>query len=105
MIEYRKKFLTLALVIALIASLSLACCAVSQPYQNASTVLNSTWIGGSITHQVGMREDRDVHIENNQLLKGLSEQNASPIFDHVVFGSRPDVVAGSGFVPEASKNS
>ena len=48
--------------------------------------------------ELGMRVDRDIHIENNQLLKGLSRQNASPIFDHVVFGSRPDVVAGDRFI-------
>ena len=48
--------------------------------------------------ELGMRVDRDIHIDNNQLLKGLSRQNASPIFDHVVFGSRPDVVAGDRFI-------
>ena len=53
--------------------------------------------------ELGMREDRDIHIENNQLLKGLSRQNASPIFDHVVFGSRPDVVAGDSFVPRGEQ--
>ena len=53
--------------------------------------------------ELGMREDRDIHIENNQLLKGLSRQNASPIFDHVVFGSRPDVVAGDSFVPRGKQ--
>ena len=53
--------------------------------------------------ELRMREDRDIHIENNQLLKGLSRQNASPIFDHVVFGSRPDVVAGDRFVPRGEQ--
>ena len=53
--------------------------------------------------ELGMREDRDIHIENNQLLKGLSRQNASPIFDHVVFGSRPDAVAGDSFVPRGEQ--
>ena len=53
--------------------------------------------------ELGMRLDRDIHIENNQLLKGLSRQNASPIFDHVVFGSRPDVVAGDSFVPRGEQ--
>ena len=53
--------------------------------------------------ELGMRVDRDIHIENNQLLKGLSRQNASPIFDHVVFGSRPDVVAGDCFVPRGEQ--
>ena len=53
--------------------------------------------------ELGMREDRDIHIENNQLLKGLSSQNASPIFDHVIFGSRPDVVAGDCFVPRGEQ--
>lgn len=53
--------------------------------------------------ELGMRVDRDIHIENNQLLKGLSRQNASPIFDHVVFGSRPDVVAGDSFVPRGEQ--
>ena len=53
--------------------------------------------------ELRMRVDRDIHIENNQLLKGLSRQNASPIFDHVVFGSRPDVVAGDCFVPRGEQ--
>ena len=53
--------------------------------------------------ELRMRVDRDIHIENNQLLKGLSRQNASPIFDHVVFGSRPDVVAGACFVPRGEQ--
>ena len=53
--------------------------------------------------ELGMRLDRDIHIENNQLLKGLSRQNASPIFDHVVFGSRPDAVAGDSFVPRGEQ--
>ena len=53
--------------------------------------------------ELRMREDRDIDIENNQLLKGLSRQNASPIFDHVVFGSRPDVVAGDCFVPRGEQ--
>ena len=53
--------------------------------------------------ELRMREDRDIHIENNQLLKGLSRQNASPIFDHVVFGSRPDAVAGDSFVPRGEQ--
>ena len=53
--------------------------------------------------EMGMREDRDIHIENNQLLKGLSSQNASPIFDHVIFGSRPDVVAEDRFIPRGEQ--
>ena len=53
--------------------------------------------------ELRMRVDRDIHIENNQLLKGLSRQNASPILDHVVFGSRPDVVAGDCFVPRGEQ--
>ena len=53
--------------------------------------------------ELRMRVDRDIHIENNQLLKGLSRQNASPILDHVVFGSRPDVVAGDRFVPRGEQ--
>ena len=53
--------------------------------------------------ELRMREDRDIHIENNQLLKGLSRQNASHIFDHVVFGSRPDVVAGDCFIPRGEQ--
>ena len=53
--------------------------------------------------ELRMRVDRDIHIENNLLLKGLSRQNASPIFDHVVFGSRPDVVAGDCFVPRGEQ--
>ena len=53
--------------------------------------------------ELRMRVDRDIHIENNQLLKGLSRPNASPIFDHVVFGSRPDVVAGDRFVPRGEQ--
>ena len=53
--------------------------------------------------ELGMRVDRDIHIENNQLLKDLSRQNASPIFDHVVSGSRPDVVAGDSFVPRGEQ--
>ena len=53
--------------------------------------------------ELRMRVDRGIHIENNQLLKGLSRQNASPIFDHVVFGSRPDVVAGDCFVPRGEQ--
>lgn len=53
--------------------------------------------------ELRMRVDRDIHIENNQLLKGLSRQNASPIFDHVVFGSRPDAVAEDRFVPRGEQ--
>ena len=53
--------------------------------------------------ELRMRVDRDIHIENNQLLKGLSRQNASPIFDHVVFGSRPDVVAENRFVERSEQ--
>lgn len=53
--------------------------------------------------ELGMREDRDIHIENNQLLKGLSRQNASPTFDYVVFGSRPDVVVEDRFVPRGEQ--
>ena len=53
--------------------------------------------------ELGMREDRDIHIENNQLLKGLSRQNASPTFDHVVFGSRPDVVTEDRFIPRGEQ--
>ena len=53
--------------------------------------------------ELRMRVDRDIHIENNQLLKGLSRQNASPIFDHVVFGSRPDVLAENRFVERSEQ--
>ena len=47
----------------------------------------------------GMHEEHKIHIENNQILKDLSRQNATPFVGRVIFGSRPDVVAGDRFVP------